>query len=232
MALDTYSAALEFAERFERPVSILLSGGEPSEHPRFLDLVKAAIRVTQTTRLVIVATNGMFLHDSGKTEALLSLGVHVQVTNDDRYYPRRVPVLDDPRITYVDRIRVMDHHGRAAKNNIPGTRLCPTCYNLRALAHAYGFRNGLLALREARKFCQPSVDIDGAVRAGESTDCQIIGTIWDDAERLTQGIRKPCWCEAVEQLPYHLQRYFSPRKRNSRPLVTPLVSTANARRNP
>lgn len=210
MSWNTFRRAMQFTAWFEPVCHVLLTGGEPTEHPDFIEFVRFAIDVVGSSKGVVVLSNGMFLDDAVLRAAVLGLGVSMQVTNDARYYPRRIRRIDHPSLTYCDRISRLDRKGRARRNDLTGTGNVPTCYNLRAASWEYGFRDGLRALRSFGKLCQPTVDIDGTVRAGESTECQAIGTVLDDADVLTAGIRKPCWCDCVNALPVPLMRYFNP----------------------
>ncbi len=205
MGEETFDAALEFAQRCERgiPSPIVLSGGEPTQHPdilRYIHMVLALPGVLP--RQCVLISNGVFLEDWSLREEILASGVTIQITRDRRFYPRAVPEVEHPRITYVDQLLGITSFGRARKNGIEATRCSPECYNLRALAQRYGF--GYEALRRLRafgKYCTPTIDADGTVRAGEASECLAIGTVRSTSRELTAGIHKQCWCPTVDLIP-------------------------------
>lgn len=184
ISLETFHQALEFSVRLGDPI-ILLSGGEPTEHPRIVELIREAQEVAGQ---VVVITNGMWLHDPIRTIELLATGANFQVTNDPRFYPHRLPEaeLETEQVTYVYRVTTMTRLGRYRDES---NRLGPACFNLRSGVHAFGsFGMGVSWLRwEARKFCTPSIDIDGTIRAGESSQCFALGSIWSGMAELTEA---------------------------------------------
>jgi hypothetical protein len=208
MTHHTFEQALRFCRRYEpRPSLVLLSGGEPTEHPRFYDMVRQAGRELKRC-VIIVASNGRWLDDDRVRDRYLDLGVMFQVTNDPRFYPRPIRIVYHPNLKYEHRIGSVAPQGRAARNNIEGTRQSPGCFNLRSANLKLRFGKAIQLLRTQRKFCTPAIEPDGSVTAGESTDCQRIGNVWDDEQTLTRGLYRHCWCRLVDQLPDDLQVLF------------------------
>lgn len=207
MTRETFGRALAFIKRYEpEPSAIIVSGGEPTDHPDVCQFVRRAQR-TLAPRRIVLATSGEFLGDSRK-DAILSLGVMIQVTNDPRYYPRSIRMLPHPRVRYETQIQTLDELGRARVLGMRGERVGPNCYNLRALARGRGFVNALWDLRCAGKHCTPAIEVDGTISAGESTECQRIGTVDSSPGELERGLRKNCHCPAVARLPGPMARLF------------------------
>lgn len=185
MSLDTYKQVLDFIKKTMFPF-IMVSGGEPMEHPDVLTMLKMAIDVGFKTTLL---SNGMFLADQKLTKTILDMEVLVQVTNDSRFYPKKVSHVEHKNIMYEDTIRLVSPFGRALENKIPVTRQSPLCFNLRSIVrHYHDFFQGLLMLRQKVKMCTPSVNIDGSLSAGESNSCHRVGTVNDSNLVLTNKV--------------------------------------------
>jgi len=185
MSRETFEKALDFSQRFDMSI-IMLSGGEPLEHPDFFDFVDLA---KASCPIVFVLSNGMFLEDDNLKDRVLSLDILIQITNDPRYYPKRIPRVDHPNITYEDTLRIIVPLGRAIKNNIPSSQKAPMCFNLRSSVRSMkNFHQALGILRFNQKMCAPSINIDGTVVAGESVQCCKIGTVDSTDEELVANL--------------------------------------------
>lgn len=183
VALDTYHRALDVATELGDSF-VMLSGGEPTEHPRIVHLVREA---AARFRFVVVLSNGMWTHNPEATAELLTTEAFWQISNDPRFYPLRLPPmeLETPKVTYTHRIPTLIRLGRWEGES---NRLAPGCFNLRsAVRHFRSFTLGVEFLRSQRKHCTPSIDIDGTIRAGESPACYAIGTIFDTEAHLTEA---------------------------------------------
>ena len=217
MSLETFAKALEFSEGLEAlaPVRMtMLSGGEPTDHPDILELIKMA---EAPGHFISLLTNGLWLEDEGLRDEILSHKLAIQVTNDSRFYPEKHPLFEHPAITYVDSLSVMFPMGRFAgkeSGEVP-TRKAPTCFNLRSLTrNLLSVRHAVAQLRmRALKapiggWCIPSINVDGTVVVGESNGCHSIGTVNSTHEELTQAIidMKCDRCGLVENLPQELKR--------------------------
>jgi Radical SAM superfamily/4Fe-4S single cluster domain len=184
MSMETFEQVLRFIDWTEIPL-ILISGGEPTLHPEFIDMLeKAAARFKVT-----VLSNGTFLDNDLMTKRILKTGALVQITNDDRFYPKKVLKIDHPQLLYEHHIRMVSPFGRAVTNKIPVSRQSPLCFNLRSVCRSVrDFKGALVMLRGMGKFCTPSINIDGSLSAGESNSCTTFGTIFDNNVRLTNGL--------------------------------------------
>ena len=205
MSEEIFHKALAMTRRVESeamaagcPASILLSGGECTEHP---DIVKFVETVVREGFWPVLITNGMWLAAPELRDALLRpewVHLIVQVTNDDRFYPQRLPaVVDDPRITYTKRLPGgLLPLGRAVRGAAADAerKKAPSSFNLRSLTRSYGSITKAVALMRMRAmlgmsgWCTPSVSDRGDVMAGESRNCFRIGTVDSSNEELTRGL--------------------------------------------
>lgn len=187
MTLETYKKALSFIERTYRSIKIIMiSGGEPTEHPQlfeFLDLLGPEWHT-------ILMSNGLFLKDEKiKNKVFSYKNLAIQIYNDPRYYPVTVEDPKHPRIVYGNRINLMSPFGRAVKNGIKSERSAPVCFNLRSCARTTkNFSEAVLALRMNGKMCTPSIKITGDIIAGEAPTCYKIGTVESSEDDLLKNL--------------------------------------------
>ena len=197
MELDIFELAMDLTRRVERRVHeltglrpLMFSGGEPTEHPRIAHLIERAKVCGFTPTLV---SNGLWLADEDKRDQILPLMPKgsIQVTNDPRFYPRKPPRIDDPRLIYEDSLSTLLPIGRFAEQSHPDlpTRLGPTSFNLRSFIRSTrDLPSAVALLRMHGKFCTPSICADGTVVAGESRFCAPIGTVSSSLRELTQRL--------------------------------------------
>jgi hypothetical protein len=191
MNIETFRKALELTLRID-PSLIFISGGEPTDHPQFLHFAEVAKEYAKQTSTgkVLVGSNGMFLDDESYTKRILDTGVSFQITNDPRFYPKRIKEIEHPSIIYEEQIRLVSPFGRALTNNIASQKQGPMCFNLRSLCLHYGALGlALIHLRYLIKVCTPSINIDGSIVAGESSSCCKIGDVGSTDEELLKNIR-------------------------------------------
>lgn len=172
MDMQTFEKAFDFIKKLE-PLVVLISGGEPTLHPEFTKIVKT-IQALETQ--VLVLSNGMFLEDESLFNEFISLGVHFQITNDSRYYPKTIKQVNHPNLVYVSRIQSLMPIGRAKGVK---TDSKPACFNLRSLVKKGNMTlYKAIKLREALfKFCKPAILTNGDIVLGESTTCKSIGNV-------------------------------------------------------
>ena len=136
--------ALDFTERAECdviragiPVMMMLSGGECTDNPL---IVEMAEQVVKRGWILTLLTHGLWLDNEKLRNELLRddwKNVVVQVTNDDRYYPRKPPKFEHPKITYVSKLQVLSTIGRASRPTFDpkglDSRMGPSSFNFRSL---------------------------------------------------------------------------------------------------
>lgn len=204
MTLDTFKATLAFAHDVDPYGGLLVSGGEPTDHPQVVEFLQLA---QEASCAVTLLSNGLFLANKSLLMQVLSRVARIQVTDDPRFYPKRIERVRHPRITYEDTLRQLAPFGRAKDvgcdaHGLP-RQMYPSCFNLRSATRADGdVRRGLVRLRMMQRFCVPSVNVDGTVVAGEAPSCWPIGTVHDSALVITRNIlAMPCQrCGLVKNL--------------------------------
>ena len=192
MSEQTFADALSFSTNYD-PYLLFISGGEPTDHPQFIDFLKLAKKYKDTDRvaMVLVASNGMFLEDESYTKEILSVGVPFQISNDPRFYPHKIKIVEHKLLTYENNLRLVSPIGRAITNKLDIQRQSPLCFNLRSLCRNYGsFNFSIKHLRSIMKMCIPSINIDGSVVAGEAPSCYKFGTVNSTEEELTSSLNK------------------------------------------
>lgn len=205
MTEEVFHEALAFTRRIEEPAwgigaprLILLSGGEPTEHP---DIVKFIEIVIKESLIPVLITNGMFLADENLSREILRprwRQLMVQVTNDPRYYPKKPPRVEDDRITYVESLSQMITLGRfkPSEDGRVGEimKKAPASFNLRSATRTMrDFSKAICfqRLRAATGFsghCTPNITHEGDVLVGESRFCWKIGTVKSTNAELTQAV--------------------------------------------
>lgn len=211
MDSSTFIRALGFAEVSGSKL-VLISGGEPSLHSRVIDFIDLAMS-HPAAFIVVMATNGIRLMDDLEfQEKILQLaskpvlGLHVQVTNDPRYYPKPIEFnfeTKNHKVLYETRIpslfpckRTKNLDKRTIKwrqeDAVPAPeKQAPTCFNLRSATRRIGsHQTAIQYLEQHGRCCCPSIDIDGTVHAGESDTCYKIGTVSTPPTRITRAIEQ------------------------------------------
>jgi len=187
MPLDVYLKAMRFNAKYD-PITVMVSGGEPTKHPRIVEYLNIAKGYAP---IVCLISNGSFLEDEELTWKILNLKIKVQITNDPDYYPRALPYHPAMAHFSVERkVNNITPLGRAKTNGLVGRRrLAPTCYNLRAATLQLGnLQAGVAYLRDRGYFCTPSININGSVAAGEAPFCQALGTVESGEHVLLRNI--------------------------------------------
>lgn len=190
MPIEVYEKAISFNVNYD-PSLIFISGGEPTDHPQFLEYLSIAKSYLEKRKVlyVLVASNGMFLEDESYTKEIIKIGVPFQITNDPRFYPKRINKVEHPLFAYEDTLRLVTPLGRAITNKIETARQTPLCFNLRSLCKRYqNFSQTVTHLRSLFKMCSPSINIDGSLVAGEASGCYKIGTIESSSEEITNNL--------------------------------------------
>ena len=188
MSANVFSDCLKFIRRIGDPI-VMISGGEPFEHPRVFSFAAQAHREGFK---VLLLSNGMFSSDPEMLKRIERSAFTIQVTSDPRYYPKEIDVealKGLPQVKVERNIRSIFPCARTVKNQIVASRLSPACFNLRSAVRK------LKDLRLARTelmlhgfFCTPSVNIDGSIRLGEADTCHRIGNVKDSPNKILCGI--------------------------------------------
>lgn len=192
MPMETFEKVLKFIT-YINPMVVIVTGGEPTEHPDFFEIMKKLIAVFGKDR-ILLTSNGMFLYNQVFTNKVLDLGVEIQVTNDIRYYPMAINMsLKHSLIKYETHIRTIFPQGRAVANGIKVHGVtAPKCFNIRSIAlrNANTFKETVGLMEMKMKVCTPSIGIDGSLYLGESSLCNKVGNIEMTDKEIMNNIRK------------------------------------------
>ncbi len=204
MTREIFEKSLDFTARTEKMAwdlgidpLILLSGGECTEHPEIISFIEEVYRRKMKPLLI---SNGSWLRNEELKKSILRpewLDLEIQIQNDPKFYPTRVPRILDSRITYRPPVGSLVPLGRMTKGKswqgVP-YRTAPTSFNLRSATRSLkDFEKAVCFQRTRAAFalsgaCSPSISFDGVVRAGETTNCFEIGTVDSTNEELTKAI--------------------------------------------
>lgn len=192
MDFETLHKVIEAANKIH-PLTLVISGGEPFEHPECIKMMSYIIQHSNAVAFMI-ATNGRLLARTKEYQDFVnSLGqnVIVQVTDDPRYYPDPLATADKAALKtikirlLIDGVNNLVPLGRALENypdfDYTKTTKAPKCTNARLM-----LAQGLTDLAEMTKamtahgkYCFPYIGYDGSVRPGESLLCPSLGYIWE-----------------------------------------------------
>lgn len=205
MSREIFEQSLKFIRTYD-PLLVLVSGGEPTDHPYFVEYVEELKKVLGTTKRIIVTSNGMFLSEPDMVDKCIKLDVVFQVVNDPKYYPMAINVIEHPNFNYYDNIPSPVYPaGRAVENKLQIGQVKPKCFNLRSLVK----HNGMIltdALKAyelmLQKFCAPSIQQNGSVILGENCLCKPVGNVYNSILEITSNIRtlKCNACNTYENL--------------------------------
>jgi hypothetical protein len=189
-----------------RPQVILISGGEFTEHPQFYNFIEQILEFVKNWKIeihLLLLSNGEFILDEIKTDQIKQLLQLpqielLQITYDERFYtnaaaikPHFAEILQLNRKVSISPVPgLLTNLGRAVINHphLIEPNQKPNCVNLYLMPrqHLPSLRSVIhfLETQTLFNYCKPLVDPLGNLHAGESTNCQIIGTVWDTAESI------------------------------------------------
>lgn len=200
MSEETASDVKRFIEKVEDK-TLLISGGEPFEHPNWLDIFSI---LWESAPVVGVLTNGVPLLDTVMRKEYINFLRHhpvdTQIYTNPKYYksysnlselqaiaeeiPRAVLDLSPLRISSMGRAKGLQSEKRA-----------PGCANFVLFCkQSTSLEKALSLLRGFNKFCTPSIRYDGTIALGESQLCSRIGNVQDDLTALHNNARNFSFC--------------------------------------
>ena len=186
MDFDTFKKVIGFQKEYGGSF-VIITGGEPTEHPEFQKFLRYTIQELKQT-FITITTNGLWLQNNYNfVKQLLNCHdkyVMFQVTNDKRYYPTPLdeshPVYQLGNVVLCTEIEHIYPQGRAADNNLEWSSKGCKCFNIRAILHQINIKNLRVAigmLSVMGKFCTPHIDIYGNIKLGESDLCPVCSNI-------------------------------------------------------
>lgn len=209
MTDETFKEVLKFIIE-AKPMVVNISGGEPTEHPRWAEYVKAVLSIPSVV-IVTVLTNGAWIEDRGQRLAMARLirgakgRLKVQVYSHPRYYRDH-----EWTVSHEQQFRSigcgpdfsspieMQDLGRARRNcndEIEDNGHVPSCVNSHMIAlQTYSLTQFCSAAAQAGKFCRPLIDIDGGIHMSESWLCPKVAHVLDGVNAAFWKMRqsRPC----------------------------------------
>lgn len=197
MTRKMFKRAVDF--NFTYDPTLTITGGEPTEHPQFWELLKIVADRMNTKQVCSITTNGMNLSDADIdriVELRKSKGTFLwQVSAIPLYYPIKIDLNQNvfklPDFTIATEIEKLVPRGRAADHKDWNFNAkAPQCFNLRSFIHSTkNLPMSIVSLRSRGKFCTPQIAYDGSVKVGESTLCPAVAHINDSENEI---VRKIC----------------------------------------
>lgn len=161
MTFETLKQSLDFLESNDLMNYLIVTGGEPTEHPEFEKFIKYIVMRAKNYMknlskshnygfcFITITTNGFWcLENPEIAKELISLSninvnVSFQVSTDSRFYPK--PLLNttkrlwrEPGFILCDNcVESINPIGRARDNNIPYNRISSSCFNIRAITRQF-----------------------------------------------------------------------------------------------
>lgn len=200
MNINTFKKAINFFKKYGGAI-VIISGGEPAEHPDFLEYIKLFMASVPPYVIVCIATNGVWMqnHTYEMVELLNKYNERllVQVTSIDEYYPVKIdtslPIFKHKSVIVCTEIERMYPQGRALTNNLPYPAPSgPKCANARLIMHQIkvkSLRNMISMMLIKNLFvCTPHIGIDDSIKLGESDLCPVCSNIYKSEKEIIQDI--------------------------------------------
>lgn len=197
MSWPDITSSIDFINRV-RAKCLILTGGEPTEHPDFIDVTKYICKNTKAVIKIIIASNGIYFEKNPLVvKELLAYDsrIGIQITNVPEYYP--ISIDENNEIYKLDRVLLcreiesMYPQGNALKNNYKWSAKCSKCFNFISIMNQLtkkSIEKTIYTLESNFKFCTPQIDADGTLKPGESSLCKGFGTIYDDEVILVHNV--------------------------------------------
>lgn len=197
MDYNTFIDVLDFNYRTGNS-PIIISGGEPFEHPCFTMFLGYMTGKDYLKNMPItVTTNGLYLSEHlDELDMYLKYNPNIifQVTADDRYYPTKIneeEISKYPNVVIEHRITAIYPQGRAVQNNLSWERKSSHCFNVRAIAKQMKnptFQEIIYMQNAKFHFCTPHIDINGNIKIGESSLCPVCSNIYKTDKEIVDDI--------------------------------------------
>ncbi len=185
--------------------AILISGGEPTEHPQFKEITE---RIISEFPMIGIISNGQWIDDPEKTKILQELmknpGVFLQITNVPGIYPKGIneekikelfpgtPIEHGPlHIMTLGRARGDERFEKEAREDSLTTT---SCFSSALTVAQLPYKETLRNLEIRGKFCHPLVDWKGKLHWSESWLCPSFAEISESLEEISKKAKawRPC----------------------------------------
>lgn len=217
MPLSTWYVCLQHVRDVGSKV-VIISGGEPTEHPNWSSMVEDACR---NFWHVVIATNGMWINTPKEAVMLDILRKHfncsVQITSNGVYYPqhdqmctkirkftqrlKNSPIREIRSIEF-NQIKACidtDIHlvplGRAATDEMclhlseNDTATTASCFMGALVAAQADYKSAVAILEGRGHFCRPRINHKGEIAWSESALCPGFATVNDKFEDIVKKVK-------------------------------------------
>lgn len=199
MNMETLKCAIKFYKKSKR-FALLVSGGEPTQHPEFIRLFLYILSNCNGKRIILL-TNGQWLSEPFFTQKIIKLQrkhrFFIQITSVPGLYPNYQKIKDGfikvaknfiwSKTSFEEKLNIIDDIGRARGKDFSylggiQKRSVPSCHNVFAAAKI----KHISSLQDLMRFmdneliygkCKPLIDCYGDIYPGESVDCKIAGNV-------------------------------------------------------
>lgn len=218
--------AVKYIQR-NNSVMLIVSGGEPTEHPDFFNMIEYIMNNVSHLSVVTVTTNGAKMNGVFADHMLEMLDKYdnllIQVTNVKEYYPVRIDtshrIFKHENVALCEEIEYIYPQGRAADNNLPWKSKGSKCVNARIIPKQMVAMYKKPTMMEVARImalnglsCTPFIDPEGNIKLGESDLCPVCATIYDtDEEIMNKIINFKCSrCDFInkEKLPLAARQFL------------------------
>jgi organic radical activating enzyme len=171
------------------PMALLISGGEPTDHPDFIEIVKYTKDRLKNTKIMIIS-NGLFTLEEIRVNKYKKLDVTFQITHDNKYYKKDIKIIDYDKFIYCDTIpSELYNIGRARNIDYKFTNK-PKCVNFRSfIVSGLSFKDTIKSSELRIKLCNPVIHPNGNITIGETNSCYVVGDIYDDDKTIENNIK-------------------------------------------
>lgn len=202
MSMETVEQCARHAEAVG-VMAILISGGEPTEHPQFKDIVKRFLRFP----MVAIISNGEWIDDLEKVKTMRWLmsykNVSLQITNIRGIYPREVNIRKIrsifPKVCVEQDGLYMMSLGRATEHEeyLEAARrheYTTSCFSSALTSAQLPYAAALKNMEMRGKLCHPLIDWKGGMHWSESWLCPSFAHISEPLDYISRRARiwRPC----------------------------------------
>ena len=206
---DVFDQVLKFCQEAQ-PMVVSVSGGEPTEHPYWAEMVNQLLKI-KSIRILNILTNGCWIEEEDDRFAMAKLirenkgRVKVQVFSHPKYYQdHEWTVAHEQQYRSIGCIPdfkspiFMQDLGRARENcqeEVEKSDFVPSCINSHLIARqSHSLQQFFLMAIQAAKFCRPLIDPVGGIHMSESWLCPTVAHVTDGVVEAFSKMRasRPC----------------------------------------
>lgn len=213
MTEETFHQVLDFC-REAQPLVVSITGGEPTEHPRWAHMVRCLLNLP-SVRLVAIVTNGAWIEDQKERITMARLireskgAVKVQVYSNPKYYKDHEWTLAHEKqfrsigcIPDFSSPIFMQDLGRARTNcqeEVSQSDHVPSCINSHLIAvQAHSMQHFCSMTVQAAKFCRPLIDPNGGIHMSESWLCPQVAHVSDGTVEAFRKMQRSRPCQGCQ----------------------------------